>query len=158
MTEDSRPILFLWQPTNWEDFHSYIPYEGTNNMCKECSGVDKGWCRNHKQSPIHLETSITARRECQDRHRMNYVEGNCRYAGFHFEILPHVLRAYQPRHCGVTPNIDFSMGFPRPWLLEFTDISVPSQHVMNGKRYDAEVVLSHTYSVRKADRLVSSCS
>ena len=124
-------------------------------MCRDCSVNDKGWCKRHKQSPIQLQTNTTtARRECNDRHRMNYVQGNCRLGGFRYEILPHVLRAYQPEHCGVAPNIDFSMGFPRPWLLEFTDISVPSQHVMNGKRYDAEVVLSHTYSARKPDRLV----
>jgi hypothetical protein len=85
------------------------------------------------------------------------LEGNSRFGGFRFEILPHVLRAYQPSHCGATPNIEFSMGFPRPWLLEITDISVPSQHLINGKRYDAEVVLSHTYeNLELADRLVRS--
>ena len=47
------------------------------------------------------------------------------------------------------------MGFPDPWLLSFTDISVPSQHTLDGKRYDAEVVLSHVYSVNTDDRQVS---
>jgi len=74
-----------------------------------------------------------------------------------FQILPHVLRAYQPRQkCSgdFQPGIDFSRGFPHPWLLSFTDISIPSQHVIDGKRYDAEVVLSHTYSIENGDRLV----
>jgi hypothetical protein len=67
-----------------------------------------------------------------------------------------VLRAYQPHGCGSWPNIDFSRGFPDPWHLAFTDISVPSQHVQDGKRYDAEVVLSHVYSKDKDNKLVSS--
>jgi hypothetical protein len=67
-----------------------------------------------------------------------------------------VLRAYQPKSCDSQPNIDFSRGFPDPWHLSFTDISVPSQHVQEGKRYDAEVVLSHVYSKNRPNKLVSS--
>lgn len=29
------------------------------------------------------------------------------------------------------------------WLLRFTDISVPSQHTLEGRRYAGEVVMSH---------------
>lgn len=62
------------------------------------------------------------------------------------KILPHVLRVEWPLSCGtVTPQIDFSRGFPDPWNMRFMDISVPSQHTMDGKRYPAEITLSHTY-------------
>jgi hypothetical protein len=40
-------------------------------------------------------------------------------------------------------NIGFSQGFPDQWHLTYTDIKVPSEHMQDGKRYDAEVVLSH---------------
>lgn len=57
------------------------------------------------------------------------------------------------------PNIDFSRGFPDPWHLAFSDISVPAQHLLDGVRYDAEVVLSHVYSVsNRTDRLVGNVS
>lgn len=68
--------------------------------------------------------------------------------------MPHGLRAYTPEHCDVLPSIDFSLGFPFPWLLVFTEISVPSQHTQDGKRYHAEVVLSHVYSVDNGKKRV----
>jgi hypothetical protein len=85
---------------------------------------------------------------------MNFVRGNCRFSKMDFQILPHVLRVYQPPECDVEPTIDFSKGYPVPWRLEFTDISVPSQHTQDGRRYDAEVNLHHTYGVNGFDRLV----
>jgi len=126
-------------------------------MCKACGlGTSTGGtCASHKQSPIELFQNVTGIRNCHDRHRMNYGSGNCRFDAYRFEILPHTLRAYQPHYCANQSWIDFSMGFPNDWHLEFTDISVPSQHSINGKRYDAEVVMSHSYSVDRIDRLVS---
>lgn len=145
-------------PTNWDELGPFIPYKGMANMCKDCSSSDDRICKRHTQSPIHLsKKDAIANRECIDRHRMRYFAGECRFNKMDFQILPHVLRAYQPRqNCSgdFQPGIDFSRGFPHPWLLSFTDISIPSQHVIDGKRYDAEVVLSHTYSIEKGDRLV----
>lgn len=53
-------------------------------------------------------------------------------------------------------SVDFSWGFPDPWMLQFTDIVVPSNHAFEGKIYDAEVVLSHVYSVNQHDRLIGN--
>lgn len=87
---------------------------------------------------------------------MHHGPGQCSLTNFDFQILPHVLRAYLPNKCpGEWPWIDFSMGFPDPWQLRFTDISIPSQHVQDGVRYDAEVVLSHVYSKNNPKKLVS---
>jgi hypothetical protein len=172
-------------PTNWEDLDAFVPEDGMQNTCRDCTSLYNDGCRRNTQSPIRLERNATARRECKDQHRMNFVTGNCHVEQVDFEILPHgkckqrgshvyitfcllvlyvshsmifflVLRAYQPHGCGSLPNIDFSRGFPDPWHLAFTDISVPSQHVQGGKRYDAEVVLSHVYSKEKDNKLVSS--
>lgn len=144
-------------PTNWEDINQFIPYDGSENMCRDCSESKENECKKHKQSPILLSKRMaTATRKCNDRHRMRYWAGKCRLSKMDFQILPHVLRAYQPNSCPgeFQPSIDFSRGFPEPWLLSFTDISVPAQHVIDGKHFAAEVVLSHTYSIDKSDRLV----
>lgn len=148
-------------PTNWKDMNPFIPYNGTQNMCMDCSpsgGRTEKKCRSHEQSPIHLVHNATTR-ECIDRHLMRIYVGECKLDNMNFQILPHVLRVYQPQEpCPGrrNPSIDFSQGYPNPWMLSFTDISVPSQHKIDGRQYDAEVVLSHTYSVpQNTDRLVS---
>jgi hypothetical protein len=90
---------------------------------------------------------------------MRYWAGECDFQDMQFVILPHVLRAYQPvEKCPgeFQPQIDFSKGYPVPWQLAFTDVSVPSHHTIDGVGYDAEVVLSHYYGdVVNPDRLVS---
>jgi len=144
-------------PTNYEAINPYIPYEGSENMCRDCSESKEGECFKHKQSPIALSKQFaTSSRQCNDRHRMRYWAGECRLSKMDFQILPHVLRAYQPTFCPgeFQPSADFSRGFPDPWVLAFTDISVPAQHVIDGKHFAAEVVLSHTYSIDQDDRLV----
>lgn len=45
------------------------------------------------------------------------------------------------------PKLDYSKGFPDWWYLSRTDIVVPSEHVQHGKRYAAEVKLSHFYEI-----------
>ena len=45
------------------------------------------------------------------------------------------------------PKLDYSKGFPDWWYLSQTDITVPSEHVQHGKRYAAEVKLSHFYEL-----------
>ena len=41
-------------------------------------------------------------------------------------------------------------------MLVYTDVVVPSMHRQEGLQYDAEVVMSHVYSVDKSDKKVSS--
>jgi hypothetical protein len=70
-----RPFVFSrlsqpgW-PTNYEALKRFIPYNGTKNMCKDCSSRRRGVCEDHKQSPIPLNRNVTASRECIDRHLM----------------------------------------------------------------------------------------
>lgn len=125
------------------------------NLCLDCSSSTTGDCKKHQQSPINLYKSVTANRPCHDWHRMHFNRGNCRWGEMRFEILPHVLRAYQPKDgCQIDPCIDFSYGFPDEWLLRYTDISVPSQHTFEGESYAAEVVMSHVNSVNKTTKEV----
>jgi len=83
---------------------------------------------------------------------MAFQRGSCGFGRMRFSIERHALRAYQPMypngtiHCADAANIDFSMGFPDPWHLVYTDIKVPAEHRMDEKRYDAEVVLAHIFT------------
>ncbi|GKY92772.1 hypothetical protein MPSEU_000247000 [Mayamaea pseudoterrestris] len=143
-------------PTNWKLFNPFIPYNETINMCIDCSkGSTAKACAQNKQSPIALYKNITAARLCLDRHRINFIPGNTKLGQVDFQILPHVLRAYQP-NCTVWPSADYSWGFPNPWLLRYTDVTVPSQHTIDGKRYSAEIILSHTYSQNYLDTLIGN--
>ena len=129
-------------------------------MCKDCFKTKVRECTLHKQSPIHLFRNVTKSKECADRHAMLHDSGTCELRKMSFSIEQHALRAYQPMladgtiDCTEPSTIDFSMGFPNPWNLVFTDIKVPSEHTQDGKRYDAEVQLAHIYSVDKEDKLV----
>lgn len=158
-------FLCLFQPgwpDDWEKFNPFIPYDGAKNMCKDCSHSKDKECLLHKQSPIHLFRNITSKRQCEDRHSMLHLTGSCAFQDMSFSIERHSLRAYQPMladgtiDCAVPSSIDFSMGFPNPWNLVFTDVKVPSEHTQDGFRYDAEIQLSHIYSDNIVDRLVSA--
>uniref|UniRef100_A0A7S3KVZ0 carbonic anhydrase n=1 Tax=Amphora coffeiformis TaxID=265554 RepID=A0A7S3KVZ0_9STRA len=143
-------------PTRWQSFSPFIP-DNITNTCTDCSSRNRGECQYHQQSPIDLWRNITSNRDCKDRHRMIFQEGNCKFEGMDFEILPHVLRAKQPPvPCTDPPNIDFSWGFPHPWLLAYTDVVVPSLHRQEGHQYDGEIVLSHTYSMDEADKRIGN--
>jgi hypothetical protein len=76
-------------PTNWENFNAYIPYDGMQNMCKDCSSLDNTDCKRNTQSPINLERDVTAKKECIDKHRMNFITGDCKVGWLDFQILPH---------------------------------------------------------------------
>jgi hypothetical protein len=94
-----------------------------------------------------------------DIHLMRYWAGQCAYSDFRFQVLPHALRMYRPvATCSGAeqPQHDFSRGFPVPFRYAFTDIVVPSQHMMDGKRYAAEVVLTGVFNAFKDDKLVSA--
>lgn len=143
-------------PTNWEKFNSFISYEGSSNMCRDCSLSITGDCQMHQQSPIPLSRNVTGDSECYDRHKMHQIKGTCRWDDMNFTILPHVLRAYQPDFCEIHPAIDFSWGFPKFWLLKFTDFVVPSHHTQEGKQFPAEVILSHVYSRNCYDKEIAN--
>jgi hypothetical protein len=92
-----------------------------------------------------------------DRHKIRYWAGECNFDDMRFEIMAHTLRVYRPKgNCPgrYQPQLDFSRA-AAPWRYSFTDISIPSQHTITGRRFDAEVIISHAYSVKKDGKLVS---
>ena len=76
-----------------------------------------------------------------------------------FKIQRHSLQILQPinengelqcddvKRGAEFPRLDYSKGFPDFWYLSHTEVTVPSEHTQEGKRYGAEVHLSHFYSI-----------
>jgi Eukaryotic-type carbonic anhydrase len=141
------------------------------NNCKSCplGGV----CGQTRQSPINLSRDRGLYhgenvKECPDWHHMKYHDGACSWEDLvdndksihknNFLIRRHALQILQPLNeagelqCNdpalggqAFPELDYSKGFPNFWQLSHTEISVPSQHTQEGKRYDAEISLAHAY-------------
>lgn len=44
-------------------------------------------------------------------------------------------------------STDYSKGFSDYWFLSHVDIKVPSEHIQNGMRFDAEVQMKHFYTL-----------
>lgn len=115
-------------------------------------------------------------KECIDLHWMKYEDSFCTLDQLEdaeaFTIERHALRISQPIEVyddwtndidGVVDGvrlkcripgkgsrfgrIDFSKGFSDWWHLSHIDLHVPSEHIQQGKRYDAEIQLYHFYSV-----------
>jgi hypothetical protein len=97
-------------------------------------------------------------KECIDWHYIKYERGTCDWYDFQdqFKIMRHALRFSVPLLTNgdvdcekdgqrAYPRTDYSKGFPNWWWLDHVDIQVPSSHVQEGKRYDAEVILAHFY-------------
>lgn len=128
-----------------------------------------------RQSPIDLFRNrgllnAPESKECPDWHHMKYQAGACTWEDLvdndesihrnNFLIRRHALQILTPvgedgelkcynKSLGEYqyPRLDVSKGFPQYFHLAHTEISVPSQHTQEGKRYDAEVSLAHFYSV-----------
>jgi hypothetical protein len=165
-------ILFfpsLSQPGWPEKWETGVGWSLSDNHCLDCAdGCDVA----HHQSPIALERkwayyNQTDSVNCEDWHWMKYYDGTCTWDHLvkadAFSIERHSLRVAQPLeeyedgqyrlNCLVQGRgrlfgrIDFSKGFHRWWFLNHMELKVPSEHVQNGRRYDAEVQLAHFYSV-----------
>eukprot|EP00980_Cylindrotheca_fusiformis_P012173 scaffold2945_cov99-Cylindrotheca_fusiformis.AAC.2 len=153
----------LGWPDGWE---LGVGWElGPYNQCQWCpanndndNNID---CGLHRQSPIDLlrTTAQTGHdTECYDYHWMAYQDGSCQWHNMvrngyttpetSFRIRRHALQILTPidndtgrLQCGRDdqfPRLDYSKGFPDWWFLSHTEITTPSEHFQNGKRYDAE--------------------
>jgi hypothetical protein len=144
-------------------------------MCESCPATGNS-CGVHHQSPIDLQRNRAIpnnafTKECPDWHWMRAEDGSCTWddlvANNHgakdtnnFHIQRHALQintpvtksgklACTPSSDGTPkyPRADYSKGFPDWFLLDHTDIIVPSAHTQEGKQYDAEVHLASFYEV-----------
>jgi len=112
------------------------------------------------QSPIDVKDNGLGR--CSETHEVRSLPGDFRLNGdkVHKEILPNKLRfRYERRPCGDwndvacaepdPPHADFPNGWGGFADVMHVDFKVPSEHLLNGKRYDAEVQIFHLHSRRR---------
>lgn len=154
-----------------EDCEKCVPNDVKNNNCKWCPlGGD---CGQTRQSPIDLLRNRgllnhPESKECPDWHHMKFFEGACKWDDIidndsavhrnNFLIRRHALQILTPVNedgelqCKddsiggrVFPRLDVSKGFPDWFFHAFTEISVPSQHTSDGKRFSGEVTMTHFY-------------
>jgi hypothetical protein len=140
----------------------------------------------HRQSPIDLQRNPAVigdpeEKECPDWHYMQHKPDSCSWEDMvnknTFEIMRHSLRINIPTTPDGEvdcirptdgerrwPRLDYSKGFPNWWWMSHMDLSVPSQHFQEGKRYAAELTLAHFYEiahhknqVRRVSALVIPC-
>jgi len=169
------PFLFFVQ-TGYDEKYLYgkgFTIEGNNN-CKWCVEGGPENCGLHRQSPIDLKRDRAIpgnpnEKECPDWHYMQYRDDTCDWEDMksQFEILREALRITIPilpngdidclSEDGIRqfPRLDYSKGFPDWWWLDHIDITVPSSHTQEGKRYAAEVVLAHFYEIPHEKNQVS---
>jgi len=137
--EDGKPI---------HDYAEFVKKDDVNLKMGDnaCSGPNKG-----RQSPINLVPNG----ECGSEHEIltRLVRPtDCVLDDLQFRIAPHLLRARfptldNPDFGGCRrPTIDAPNGFPSHFTAVWIEFKVRSEHVIDGRRYDGEIVLSHVGS------------
>jgi hypothetical protein len=174
-------IFFLPLQRGWPDkFPFLVGWDAGRNTCQWCPEGGPENCGVHRQSPIDLKRDRgviggSNEKSCPDWHWMAYKDDTCAWKDMvdEFSIERHGLRLSVPIESNGEiscvenrngqdvrrfPRLDYSKGFPDWWWLQSTDISVPSHHTQEGKRYDAEVTLKHFYEIEHDKNQVRSAS
>eukprot|EP00588_Corethron_pennatum_P018240 CAMPEP_0194305688 /NCGR_PEP_ID=MMETSP0171-20130528/3061_1 /TAXON_ID=218684 /ORGANISM="Corethron pennatum, Strain L29A3" /LENGTH=418 /DNA_ID=CAMNT_0039057293 /DNA_START=50 /DNA_END=1306 /DNA_ORIENTATION=+ len=112
--------------------------------------VDKNECDDgSRQSPVNLKRNTS----CKGDHHMLYKYGSCKIDDVDFKIEPWGLEGHYPRHgrgCDA-PNLNIADSFHRRAATRF-DLKIPSEHTMDGKRYDAEFYVAHVENTEKKNK------
>lgn len=107
-----------------------------------------------KQSPVDVDGKwATACNDIDDdQHRWWTEEGDCEWDKLDWEIKPWGLFMMYPMELGngdpknkpcTKPNLDSSGGFGDRWFMNYMTVKTPSEHTINGTRYDAEISFAH---------------
>ncbi len=144
--------------------------------CRYCPEDESVNCGLHRQSPIDLKrdrgvAGSPNEKFCPDWHWMEYRPDTCTWDDMKTQLTieRHALQIHVPQLPNGDidcfrwdkrryPRIDYSKGFPDWWWMQRTDIHVPSNHIQEGTRYAAEVVLAHFYEIKHQKNQVSSRS
>lgn len=153
-------------PNKYPSFPGFNNLRRNGNNCRWCPADRSVRCGLHRQSPIDLQRDRAVPghpnwKECPDWHWMPYLDDTCTWDDMksQFTIERHALQIHTPQlpngdiNCvdgnnrRRYPRLDYSKGFPDWWWLQRTDVHVPSNHIQEGTRYAAEVVLAHFYEI-----------
>jgi len=130
----------LYGPDNWLQvkdagdnyWRKWPTLKTTKNECKS---------RDHRESPVNLIKT----EKCRGDHHMLLKEGTCKLDDINFKIQPWGLAGYYEGRCNA-PSIDIADSFHERAASRF-DLKVPSEHTIEGKRYDAEFYIAHFHNV-----------
>lgn len=139
--------LFHCSPNNWGSlappggWGEWAQYEAGSLFSLAIQGNDCG--SGASQSPLNLFQTAT----CPDTHeiitrRIRSID--CNRSDVTFDISPYSLRAYFPVDdtlC-VRPGIVMS-GVGDPFVLVWMELHARAEHVIDGRRYDAELQMVH---------------
>eukprot|EP00588_Corethron_pennatum_P012441 CAMPEP_0194273762 /NCGR_PEP_ID=MMETSP0169-20130528/7034_1 /TAXON_ID=218684 /ORGANISM="Corethron pennatum, Strain L29A3" /LENGTH=342 /DNA_ID=CAMNT_0039016809 /DNA_START=126 /DNA_END=1154 /DNA_ORIENTATION=+ len=129
-----------WKNAKNVDDNFYSKWEklgATRNRCGDADG---------QKSPIDLQKTAT----CRSDHEMLIGRGKCSLSQVDWSIKPWGLEGHYPRTCK-RPTVDLSDSFHMRHA-SLVRVKVPSEHTMEGRRFDGEVVISHMDNALVADR------
>ena len=112
-------------------------------------------CTNRiRPSPIPLRK--TGR--CSDEHELftrQINDSDCTRNDITFELTPHTLRAYFPENDDTCerPTIEMDGNTGDPFVLTWMEVHARSEHVVDGRRYDAELQMVHMGTSNSDDEM-----
>lgn len=147
-------------PNDWEDVNTdgseYEQFTSNQWHLIFDLELEGNMCDNEvRPSPIALNVNS----ECPDDRDIRtrrITERDCKKDDVTFEVTPHVLRAYYPRHdleC-YRPTIMID-GSGSPFILVWMELHMRSEHVVDGKRYDAELQMVHIGTRNSNDEMAT---
>jgi len=92
--------------------------------------------------------NLRANDVCEDEHEIltrKRLNSDCLMEDVTFTVHPGTLRATFPRsdeYCN-RPSIDMPNGYPHRWIMQWMEVHVRSEHMLDGRRYDAELQMMH---------------
>ncbi|KAL3903318.1 MAG: hypothetical protein SGILL_010489, partial [Bacillariaceae sp.] len=116
-----------------------------------------------RPSPIALEDPSNQQQQlfsCQDLHepipRQIDLERDCSRWELTFAITPYSLKAYFPLSDGYCRRPSLTLaGRADPYVMLWMELHARSEHVVAGRRYDAEIQMVHAGSGRNTGELVT---
>ena len=135
------------QISNAADLSPYAAYPTLDLDGNECAST-------YRPSPLHIRpTPDRPFAECIDRHEMltRQIDPNMSCTPFDatFSITPHTLKMSFPptddplQNGCFRPRINLSGNFPEEFVFSWLEVHARSDHVIDGKRYDAEIQQVH---------------
>lgn len=92
--------------------------------------------------------NLYANQWCTDGHEIltrQIKRSDCKMEDMKFMITPHSLRTTNPiddSDCR-RQSVDYPNGFGERFFLQFIDVHLRSEHVIDGQRFDAEIMMYH---------------
>ena len=135
------------QISNAADLSPYAAFPTLDLEGNECAST-------YRPSPLHIRpTPDRPFADCIDRHEMltRQIDPNMSCTPFDatFSITSHTLKMSfpptdDPLHNGCfRPRINLSGNFPEEFVFSWLEVHARSDHVIDGKRYDAEIQQVH---------------